>query len=121
MSVGSEQLAQAGQTAAAHIEKKWGGPSRTAPLVSNAIAAGVPARVLLNNPRRMLYSIFNVGTSNAYWGLSSADAITGAVLISPLGGSLVATIDEDGEAVTYEVWVYSVNVATIYVQETFRK
>lgn len=116
-----ERAASSGQTAAAYIEKRWGGPSRTTPLAAVAIGAGATVRVLLRNPRRMQYIVLNPGTGNVYWGQTSTDAALSAVLISPLGGSLVSIVDEDGEGTADEAYIFSAGATTIYVQEVVRK
>lgn len=116
-----EQPASIGQTAAAFVEKRWGGPSRTTPLTAFAISAGAAVRVALRNPRRMQYLILNPGTGNVYWGQTSTDAALAVVLISPLGGSLISLVDEDGEGTADEAYIFSAAATTVYVQEVVRK
>lgn len=117
----AERLAVAGQSAAAYIEKKWGVPTKGIPLIAVAVPASGGIRALQNNPRRFFYAVFNPSSGSVYWGNSNAEALLNAVLISPLGGSLQAAIDEDGEAVTYEVWLNAASALTCYVLEIVRK
>lgn len=121
VSTTAEQLAQAGQFAAAYIEKKWGGPSRTVPLVAVVILASTPIRALQNNPRRMAWTLINPSGAQAFIGHSASDAALNAIPVTALGGSVVSTVDEDGEEVTYELWVNSVSAITVYVTEVMRK
>lgn len=99
-----DRAALPGQTAAAYLEKKWGGPTRLVPLTTITVV-GPATRVLQNNPRRMLAAIFNASVGNVFWGTSSSEAQLNTVLITPLGGSIVLVVDEDGEMVTYEHWI----------------
>lgn len=116
-----DQLARSGQTAAAYIEKRWGGASRTTPLTAVVLVGGAASRILLRNPRRMQYIVLNPSSGNVYWGQTANDAALSAVLISPLGGSLVSIVDEDGEGTADEAYAFSAAAATIYVQEVIRK
>lgn len=116
-----EQLALPGETAAAYIEKKWGGATRTLPLAAIALAGSAPVRALLNNPRRMAWTLLNPSTGQVFIGHSSSDAGLNAIPITALGGSAVSTIDEDGEEVTYELWVNAAIALTVYVTEVIRK
>jgi hypothetical protein len=116
-----DRPAQSGQTAAAYIEKKWGGATRTTPLTAVVVGAGLTVRALQRNPRRMQYTILNPGSGNAFWGQTANDAGLSAVLISPLGGSIELLIDEDGEGVTDEAYIFAPGSVTVYVQEVFRK
>lgn len=113
--------AQPGQTAAAYIEKKWGGAIRAVPLASVAIPAATPRRVLTNNPRRFEATIYNPSTTSIFVGNTAAEATAQVILLSPLGGSLFSLIDEDGEQVTYEWWVYCASAVTVYAGEVESK
>lgn len=121
MSTTGEQLATAGQTAAAYIERKWGGPSRVLPLVFVSVSA-TGTRILQNNPRRMEYLILNPGVAGVSIGNTITDSQTGSFIIPSRGGSFVSLIDEDGEFVTYELWASTLGaVVNVGVLEIIRK
>jgi hypothetical protein len=118
---GGEQLALPGQSAAAYIEKKWGGPTRTITTRFSSFAANTPTRLLLNNPRRMAWTIENNTTFNCYFGFDgTVDGVHG-IFVPPLGGTLSFIIDEDGESTTYEGWVSMTGTGDCWVIEVMRK
>lgn len=101
-----EQPALPGQSAAAYIEKKWGGPTRLLPvkLVTVTAVGNAPTQIYENNPRRMEVTVVNTGVANAYVGWDQNLDATHGILVSPLGGSVIFLVDEDGELVTYPLF-----------------
>jgi hypothetical protein len=97
----------AGSAAAAYIRQKWGRPTRAVPAV-NFPAATSPYRVLKNNPRRFQWVVVNNGRFPLYFDYGAYVSINSQA-IPPGGGIAESTIDEDGEQVTYEVWVHDPN------------
>jgi hypothetical protein len=70
----------------------------------------------------MMLQIINQGSGNAYWGQNSTEASQAFVTLPPLGGSIIFTIDEDGELVAAEHWVWSGTAnSNVAVLETIRK
>jgi len=90
--------------ASAYIEKKYGRKTRS---IENPITRTVgtsPALVLQNNPDRLMWLIVNLSSYNVYIAFEPDVSTTKGVLLSANGGSCSMSVDEDGEAVTHEVW-----------------
>ena len=105
-----------GATAAEYIQKKWGVPTQGLPRQDYNLGAGV-TRVLKNNPRRMEAIVYNLGVGNVYLDYAATVSTVTGFLLPPLGGSVILTIDEDGELVTYD-W-YAVDVFQTGVVRVF--
>lgn len=101
--VGPEQLAAAGQTAAAYSEKKFGGPTKLTSFIGPVVIP-TAGRILLNNPRRVFWLFMNRGVDNMFLGFDGGVGGTFGILIPPFGGAASMSLDEDGEEVTRELW-----------------
>lgn len=74
--------------------------------------------VLDNNPRRVLWTIVNRGTTNAAIGFSYELTYEDGLVLGSNGGTAIMTIGEDGEAVGYGVYaVLESGSAVLYVLE----
>jgi hypothetical protein len=94
----------AGSTVYEYVSHKWGGPTRLVPLTTSTIGV-TPLRVSLLNPRRFENVILNVSTANISMGFDGSITAGNGIIIPSLGGSVALNADEDGELVTYEVWL----------------
>jgi hypothetical protein len=99
----------AGATVAQYIQKKWGRAVRTVPLQTVAVLTSA-TQLVKNNPRRFVVEMFNVGTGNVYVLNDPTVTTANGILLSPLGGSIILSAEEDGELVCYP-W-YAISGAT---------
>ncbi len=100
------------------VEAKWKYKTRTVenPLV-NTVGTS-PTLILQNNPDRLMFLIINLSSSNMYVAFSPDVSPSKGILLSASGGSVSFTVDDDGEAVTREVWaVAGAANSPIYVIE----
>ncbi len=119
--IAQEQLAVPGQSVAAYLEKKWGGPTRLVPFVAVAVLT-TPTRVVQNNPRRFEWVAVNIGVAVVSIGWDSGIVAGTEIPLPPLGGSIIVLADEDGEMVTYDAWaIAAVAGNNLWVAEVVRK
>jgi hypothetical protein len=99
----------AGATAAEFSAVRFGGPTR---MVPSAVTAGVSRQRLLgNNPRRIGWLAFNLGTTEGR--ISTDPALTSAtgLPVQANGGGVSMDVLEDGEAVAWEWYVITTAAA----------
>lgn len=75
--------------------------------------------ILPNDPDRIFWSIENVGVIDAR--LSRRNGITSSTgrLLAAAGGFLESTVEEDGEAVTQQVFAISTGNVDVEIEEIF--
>jgi hypothetical protein len=104
--------------AAEFSRKRFGRPTR---LVVNPLVDSVgtsPVRVLANNPDRMMWLIINLSTNTVYLGFDPQVSSTRGIILGASGGYASMVIEDDGEAVAYEVWAVATGPnSPIYVIE----
>ena len=62
-------------------------------------------QVLSNNPNRLAWTIVNLSNNNMWCGFDSVTSSSKGVFLSPNGGSATMSMDEDFEAVCWEIWI----------------
>lgn len=87
---------------AAEWAARWfGGP--TTSKVSNVVIAITPTRVLPNNPRRVFWQVINRASTNISLGFDNSVTVIGGIPLAPSAGFASMAVQEDGEAVSYEI------------------
>ena len=98
--------------------KRFGFPTRA---VENPVTAELKTSaepVLKNNPDRVFWLIINLGANVGFVALSSDVGPTKGVRLDTYGGWASMSVEEDGEAVAYEVHgVAPAGTSEIYVLE----
>ena len=103
-------------------QQRLGFPSR--PIV-NPVTDTVnttPTLILRNNPDRIFWMAVNLSGNKGYIGWSTDVGPAKGIPVSPYGGFVSCTLEEDGELVIHEVWAILENAAgTWYVIEIERR
>ena len=98
--------------------KRFGFPTRA---VENPVSdeIGTSAEpVLKNNPDRVFWLIVNLSTNVVYVALARDVGATKGIRLDSNGGWVSMSVEEDGEAVGYEVFAVATGAASaIYVLE----
>ena len=98
--------------------KRFGFPTRA---VENPVVAAVGVAVLTvlrNNPDRVFWLIVNLSANIVYVGLAGDVSATKGIRLDANGGWVSMSVEEDGEAVGYEVFAVATGAASaIYVLE----
>ena len=98
--------------------KRFGFPTRA---VENPVVAAVGTSaltVLRNNPDRVFWLVVNLSTNVVYVALARDVAATKGIRLDPNGGWTSMSVEEDGEAVAYEVFAKATGASSaIYVLE----
>ena len=98
--------------------KRFGFPTRA---VENPVVAEVGTSaltVLQNNPDRVFWLVVNLSTNIVYVALKSDVAATKGIRLDANGGWVSMSVEEDGEAVGYEVFAVATGEdSAIYVLE----
>lgn len=96
--------------------KRFGAGVRLQPTYLTFTVANSPRPVLINDPDRIFWIIMNRSPYHLEIGFDDSFTLGTAILLPPNGGAAVMTVDEDGEAVTYPVWIASpVAPFTVYL------
>ena len=107
----------AGSTAHLAAIQRLGFPTRLNTRVVEVSDASA-TRVLDLNPRRLFWLLVNRGVDDVSLRFESYDVDAFGILATAYGGIVSASVDEDGEAVTYEVWAQSLRGSVpLYVVE----
>lgn len=108
-----------GATAAQWASKWFGGP--TSLVISRPSMGVAVSRVLIQNPRRLFWQIFNLSVNSVSIGFDNALTLTNGVPLAPSAGWVSMAVQEDGEAVAYEViGIASVAASSLYCVEVIR-
>ena len=98
--------------------KRFGFPTRA---VENPVVAAVGTSaltVLRNNPDRVFWLVVNLSTNVVYVALSEEVSATHGIRLDANGGWVSMSVEEDGEAVGYEVYALATGAdSDIYVLE----
>jgi len=98
--------------------KRFGFPTRP---VENPVVAEVSttaAEILRNNPDRVFWIVVNLSANVVYVGLSGGVSATKGIRLDANGGFTSSSVEEDGEAVAYQVFAIATGAASaIYVLE----
>jgi len=98
--------------------KRFGFPTRP---VENPVAASVgttAAEILKNNPDRVFWLVVNLSANVVYMGLSGDVSSTKGIRLDTNGGWASMSVEEDGEAVAYQVFAIASGAGSaIYVLE----
>jgi len=98
--------------------KRFGFPTRA---VENPVVAAVgttAAEILKNNPDRVFFLVVNLSTNIVYVGLASDVSATKGIRLDANGGFVSFSVEEDGEAVAYQIFAIATGAASaIYVLE----
>jgi hypothetical protein len=103
-----------GATAAEIARRRFGRPVA---LVKRAafLSSTATSTVLENNPRRVGWLIQNIGANDAYLDFRANLDPTTAILITRLGSTLAATVDEDGEMTGWALYGQGATTGTTIV------
>lgn len=71
---------------------------------SNVDCGLTPTRIVEANPNRVMLQIHNPDPDYVHVAWDGNVTTTGDIMLSPQGGTLTLTFQEDGEVVGYEVW-----------------
>ena len=98
--------------------KRFGFPTRA---VENPVVAEVgttAAEILKNNPDRVFFLVVNLSANTVYVGLASDVGATKGIQLDANGGFVSFSVEEDGEAVAYQIFAIATGAASaIYVLE----
>jgi hypothetical protein len=109
----------AGSTAALWSAKWFGGPTRIQE--SRPIIQLTPTRILPNNPRRLFYQVINRSAANVSAGFDNSVTVANGIPLAPGAGFMSLAVQEDGEAVAWEVLgIADVAASALYVLEVIR-
>lgn len=102
-----------------YMKSRWGVRTRTIEKVVSAEAGPTRTMVLENNPDRFEALIVNYNNAEMRIAPSVLVSDTRGIPLGADGGFTVLTADEDGEAVGYEWYVYSLLAAVdkLYIIE----
>lgn len=96
-----EVLSPEGSTAALWAARWFGGPTR---LVTRSVTVAAAATIILqNNPRRVFWQIINRSVNNVSLGFDNGVTVANGIPLAPSAGFATMAVQEDGEAVAYEV------------------
>lgn len=97
-------------------EKRFGFPTRA---VENPVVAAVGVtvvKILRNNPDRVFWIVVNLSANVVYVALSEDVSATKGIRLDANGGFTSMSVEEDGEAVAYDVYALATGAASaIYV------
>lgn len=82
------------------------------------LAAGVVAQVLLNDPNRVNWTIFNLGANVCTAAFSNNVAAAFGIQIAAAGGTVGSNAREDGELPARALFGFSAAGTTLYIVET---
>ena len=98
--------------------KRFGFPTRA---VENPVVAAVGTTadaVLRNNPDRVFFLVVNLSTNVVYVGLARDVGAAKGIRLDANGGWVSMSVEEDGEAVAYQIFAIATGAASaIYVLE----
>jgi len=98
--------------------RRFGAGVRLVETPALPIPTSPPAQILLNNPDRVFWMLQNLSPYSGTVAFNDQVALGSGMLLVGLGGYLSASVDEDGEIVTYPMWaVESVAGQTWYLME----
>lgn len=98
--------------------KRFGRPTRAIQNPLTDTVGTTPTLILHNNPDRFMWLVVNLSPNNVYLAFDPKVSSTRGILLTPSGGWVSMVIEDDGEAVVYEVWaVASAAPSAIYVVE----
>jgi len=86
------------------VRQKFGVDTRSLQDPVTASCLTTVTELLLNNPDRLSWIIVNLGTTAMYIAWDRTVSATHGVYVSPNGGMITLTADEDGELVGYAVY-----------------
>lgn len=91
-----------GATAAVYAAKRYGGPTK---IVETDVLIGTTiASVLQNNPRRIFWTMVNNSANDLGFGFNRQVTTAVGFKLAGSGGVASMSVDEDGEAVTYDTF-----------------
>jgi len=103
-------------------EQRLGFPTR--PIinpVTNTVGT-TATEILRNNPDRIFWMVINTSVNKGYIGWDKDVSASRGIPISPSGGYVSASIEEDGELVIHPVWAINENAqGTYYIVEIVRR
>ena len=101
--------------ASEYINKQYGFPVQTVEAQVALVAAAAAAPVLLQNPNRVSYTIFNLGANVAFVGFSSDVGILYGIQLNAAGDYFMTDAKDDGELPTRALYGLSVAGTDLYI------
>lgn len=98
-----------------YIQRKYGFPVQTVEAQVVLVAAAAAAPVLLSNPNRVSYTIFNLGANVAFVGFTSAVGVLYGIQLNAAGDYFAVDAKDDGEITTLALYGLSVAGTTLYI------
>lgn len=87
-------------------------------IVSLTVVKPTVTKILLNSPDRIFWLLMNRSPYHVEFNFTDSWTYGQGLLLSPNGGQVSMQANEDGESVSYEVWMQTpVQPASIYVVE----
>lgn len=90
--------------AASASEKIFGFPTRLVEAPEGSELGLAATQIFLNNPDRVFWLVVNLGPGTVYIAYKRQVDATHGIRLGPLGGFASSKVDEDGEAVAYELF-----------------
>jgi len=104
--------------AADFVERRFGCKTRSYENpVTSSPGAGI-TRILDNNPDRLMYTVVNLDTAAMFLAWTPDPSDEKGVYLDALGGSVTICVEDDGELVTYEVYIFSLAGGNIFTVVT---
>ena len=88
----------------AYTARKFGQGTRLIEVPNLAISSANPTQVFINNPNRVFWLVQNLTPYFGTLAFNDTLTVTTGIKLSGLGGYVSASVDEDGEVVTYPTW-----------------
>lgn len=98
-----------------YIQRKYGFPVQTVEAAVVLGAAAPAAPVLIANPNRVSYTIFNLGANVAFIGFTSAVGVLFGIQLNAAGDYFAVDAKDDGEITTLQLYGFSVLGTTLYI------
>jgi len=99
------------------IESRFGFKVRAEfPPRAEALAAATSEEILKENPDRISWIIFNLGTDVVYLSHDPLPSSTNGYYLDKNGGTVSMTWDEDGELVGYRIYAISAGTPTLFIK-----
>lgn len=98
-----------------YIQRKYGFPLQTIEAQVVLVAAAAAAPILLPNPNRVSYTIFNLGANVAFIGFTDAVGVLYGIQLNAAGDYFMTDSKDDGELPCRALFGLSVAGTTLYI------